>query len=46
MEGMATEMRHQIKDQIERAGMYSMLIDEYKDNAGHEELSTCFRFVN
>ena len=23
-----------------------MLIDECKDNAGHEELSTCFRFVN
>ena len=25
---------------------YSILIDECKDNAGHEELSTCFRFVN
>ena len=46
VEAMATEVRHQIKDQIERAGMYSMLIDECKDNAGHEELSTCFRFVN
>ena len=23
-----------------------MLIDECKDNVGHEELSTCFRFVN
>ncbi|XP_028408662.1 zinc finger MYM-type protein 1-like [Dendronephthya gigantea] len=29
-----------------QSGMYSMLIDECKDNAGHEELSTCFRFVN
>ena len=46
VEAMATEVRHQIKDQIERAGMYSILIDECKDNAGHEELSTCFRFVN
>ena len=26
--------------------MYTILIDECKDNAGHEELSTCFRYVN
>jgi hypothetical protein len=25
--------------------MYSLLIDESKDNAGHEELATCFRYV-
>ena len=43
---MASEVRHLIEEQIDRAGMYSMLIDESKDNAGHEELSTCFRFVN
>ena len=34
------------EEQIDKAGMYSMLIDECKDNAGHEELSTCFRFLN
>ncbi len=43
---MATEVRQQIKDQIERSGMYTILIDECKDKAGHEELSTCFRYVN
>lgn len=44
---MTTEVRmHEIKDQIERAGMCSMLIDECKDNAGHEGLSTCFQDVN
>jgi hypothetical protein len=43
---MASEVRHVIEEQIDRAGMYSMLIDECKDNAGHEELSTCFRYVN
>ncbi len=26
--------------------MYSMLIDECKDNAGNEELAICFRFIN
>lgn len=35
---MASEVRHLIEEQIDRAGMYSMLIDECKDNAGHEEL--------
>ena len=34
------------EEQIDKAGMYSMLIDECKDNTGHEELSTCFRFLN
>ena len=43
---MASEVRHLIEEQIDKTGMYSMLIDECKDNAGHEELSTCFRFVN
>ena len=37
-----TEVRHQIKDQIEKAGLYSIV----KDNARHEELSTCLRFFN
>ncbi|CAB3980675.1 Hypothetical predicted protein [Paramuricea clavata] len=43
---MAMEVRQQIKDQIEKAGLYMILIDEFKDNASHEELSTCFRYVN
>ncbi len=43
---MASDVRHVIEEQIDRAGMYSMLIDECKDNAGHEELSTCFGYVN
>ena len=43
---MASELRHLIEERIDKAGMYSMLIDECKDNAGHEELSTCFRFLN
>jgi hypothetical protein len=43
---MASEVRHLIEEQIDKTGMYLMLIDECKDNAGHEELSTCFRFVN
>ena len=43
---MASEVRHVIEEQIDGAGMYSMLIDDCKDNAGHEELSTCFRYVN
>ena len=30
---------------INNARMISMLIDECKDNAGHEELSTCFRYT-
>ena len=46
IKAMASEVRHQIKESLDRACMYSMLIDECKDNAGHEELSTCFRFVN
>ena len=41
---MASDVRHLIEEQIVKAGMYSMLI-ECKDNAGHEELSTCFRFL-
>ena len=43
---LASEVRHLIEEQIDKAWMYSMLINECKDNAGHEELSTCFRFLN
>ena len=46
IKALAYEVRHQIEKLLNSAGMYSMLIDECKDNAGHEELSTCFRFVN
>ena len=34
IKAIASKVRHQIKDQIEKAGMYSILIDECKDNAG------------
>ena len=43
---MASDIQHLIEEQIDKAGMCSMLIDECKDNAGHEELLTCFRFLN
>ncbi|CAB4017828.1 Hypothetical predicted protein [Paramuricea clavata] len=43
---MASEVQHVIEEQIDKMGMYSMVIDECKDHVGHEELSTCFRFVN
>ncbi len=46
VKAMAFEVRRTIKEQINEAGMYSMLIDECKDNTGHEELAICFRFVN
>ena len=42
---MVSEVRHLIEEQIDKTGMYSMLIDECKDNLGHEELSTCFKFL-
>ena len=35
-----------MKVNLEVAGTYSILIDECKDNAGHEELALCFRYVN
>ena len=35
---MASEVRYLIEEQIDKAGMYSMFIDECKDNAAHEEL--------
>ena len=34
-----------IKNEIEQAKVYAVLIDEYKDNAGKEELSICFRYL-
>ena len=32
---MASDVRHLIEEQIVKAGMYSMLIEECKDDAGH-----------
>ena len=43
---IAFGVRRTIKEKIDEASMYSMLIDGCKDNAGHEELALCFRFVN
>lgn len=43
---MAMEVRQEIKDEIETVGMHSILIDESKENVGHEQLSICFRYVN
>ena len=43
---MSFEARRTIKEKIDKAGMYSLLIDECKDNAGDEELAICFRFLN
>ena len=34
---LANEVRMVIKNMINNAGMFSMLIDECKDNAGHED---------
>ena len=38
-------VRESIVSEINEAGIYSIMIDECKDNAGHEELSICFRYV-
>ena len=43
---MASDIQHLIEEQIDKAGMCSMLIDECKDNASLEELLTCFWFLN
>ena len=34
-----------IKNEIEQAKVYAVLIDESKDNAGKEELSIYFRYL-
>lgn len=38
-------IKETIISEINTAGMYSILIDECKDNAGHEQLSICFRYL-
>ena len=42
---IAEILREVIVSEINEAGVYTILIDECKDNAGHEELSICFRYV-
>ncbi len=46
VKAMAFEVRRKSRNRIDEAGMYSMLINDCKDNAGHEELAICFRFIN
>ena len=45
VECLAEEVRDIILGQVNKAGVYSLLIDESKDNAGHEELALCLRYV-
>ena len=40
---LADETKCIVREKLELAGTYSLLIDECKDNAGHEELALCFR---
>ena len=42
---LAEEMRGKIKQEIDESGAFSILIDEYRDVSGHEQLSICFRYV-
>ena len=46
IKALADETKWIVKVNLEVAGPYSILIDECKDNAGHEELALCFRYVN
>ena len=46
IKALADETKWIVKVNLEIAGTYSILIDECKDNAGHEELALCFRYVN
>ena len=41
---MASEVRHVIKEHIEKTGMYLMRCYEFNDHADHKELPTCFTF--
>ena len=46
IKALADETKWIVKVNLEVAGTYSILINECKDNAGHEELALCFRYVN
>ena len=46
IKALADETECIVKEKLELAGTYSLLIDECKDNAGHEELALCFLYVN
>ena len=45
VESLGDVVQDMIISEINQSGMYSVLIDESKDNAGHEEMATCFRYV-
>ena len=45
VEIIAEFVRESIITDVNEADMFSILIDECKDNAGHEELSLCFRYL-
>jgi hypothetical protein len=45
VEVIAQLIREKMISEINEAGMYAILIDECKDNAGHEQLSLCFRYL-
>ena len=45
IECLAHLVRIKIKNEIDQARTYAILIDESKDNSGKEELSICFRYV-
>ena len=44
IKALADETKWIVKVNLEVAGTYPILIDECKDNAGHEELALCFRY--
>ena len=46
IKALADETKWIVRVNLEVAGTYSILIDECKDNAGHEELALCFLYVN
>ena len=43
---MADEIQDHIKSMVDNTGMFSELIDEHIDKAGHEELAICYRFID
>ena len=46
IQALADEVRHTIRSEIEASKMFALLIDECKDNAGNEELSIYFRYLD
>ena len=46
IQALAGEVGHIIRSELEASTMSALSIDECKDNAGHEELSICFRYLD